>query len=507
MDCRKMLLKLTKDELNIIAKKLHIKNYSKLRKESLVNFIMENFKKKEIKSVLELSWWKKYHNHIYGFITILGVILTLLFHFQADRNKVIINDAPNFKYPPPPFPVNSSPLFLKAKLPTLAKSNSTMVKKIILITNDSFQVIEVKEANLKIDISQKREMALGMIFLNGSNQLIGNMSFITSHGYFNILPLTKIIGDEINLGQLFFKTDLYGEKIALSEKNLIKENDIISLSEEEKEIVFAISKTLRAFIKDLDADNNGIIDFLENKFYQLSFQYHLEAGMVPEYQKNDGAFKAINFDIVRLNGFYTRLSRDRTYMPSRNYEVNFPDTWCNTWPHGFVETNHYTQNNNGLDEGTHYPTDGRYEVIVNDDIGESYVVNFSVLGQCENLKFALIPTPTYYVENGMLRKIKWKWLFLDNLKGPYIEPDVFIYNLSIQISDNTSGSNGRIYNSYGESQKFKWEGTFLTGVEREHILGRNDVPWIDCDRIDFAYNEKFGLNHIVVQFKRRTPGN
>jgi hypothetical protein len=55
----------SKDELNCIAKKLRIKGYRKLTKTELIRSILSNDLKSVARS-LSISWWDRYHNHVYG---------------------------------------------------------------------------------------------------------------------------------------------------------------------------------------------------------------------------------------------------------------------------------------------------------------------------------------------------------------------------------------------------------------------------------------------------------
>jgi transcription termination factor Rho len=66
LEIKQELKSKSRDELNIIAKKLRIKNRNKLKSDELVSSILEKDNKKILK-ILHMTWWGKYHNHIYGF--------------------------------------------------------------------------------------------------------------------------------------------------------------------------------------------------------------------------------------------------------------------------------------------------------------------------------------------------------------------------------------------------------------------------------------------------------
>ena len=98
MDYKKeKLVQLNRDELMVIAKRLKLKRYSKLKKEELCDYILERCKgdEKPLKMILEIQpkktykkWWKK----IYGIIGILGgvasiiALIIVLFPYQKGNN-------------------------------------------------------------------------------------------------------------------------------------------------------------------------------------------------------------------------------------------------------------------------------------------------------------------------------------------------------------------------------------------------------------------------------------
>lgn len=78
-DVKKYLADLKRYDLDIVARKLNVIKYRKLSKIELESFILVNFNEKTIKKALKITWWDKYHNHIYGIISLTGVILSIIF--------------------------------------------------------------------------------------------------------------------------------------------------------------------------------------------------------------------------------------------------------------------------------------------------------------------------------------------------------------------------------------------------------------------------------------------
>lgn len=77
MDYRSKLLELSRNDLNIIAKKLKVKNYGHGTKGELVESILSTKTPKQIKKVVSPSLWDRYHNHVYGVTSIIGLIIAI----------------------------------------------------------------------------------------------------------------------------------------------------------------------------------------------------------------------------------------------------------------------------------------------------------------------------------------------------------------------------------------------------------------------------------------------
>lgn len=78
---RKKLENSTRAELIVISRKLGITGYSALNKEKLVKAIL-SVDLKKLKNTIDLSWWEKHHNHVYGMVTIIALIVTILFNLK-----------------------------------------------------------------------------------------------------------------------------------------------------------------------------------------------------------------------------------------------------------------------------------------------------------------------------------------------------------------------------------------------------------------------------------------
>ena len=66
------------DQLRILAKRLGSSGYSGLRKADLIKHI-EGSDATALQKTLFPTWWHTYHNHVYGSMSVVGLVLTVLF--------------------------------------------------------------------------------------------------------------------------------------------------------------------------------------------------------------------------------------------------------------------------------------------------------------------------------------------------------------------------------------------------------------------------------------------
>lgn len=76
--CRRALEPKSRDELTVIAKQLGLSGFSKGTKSDLIDLLLAA-NSTLLQNVLFPTLWARYHNHIYGAVTILGLILAVVF--------------------------------------------------------------------------------------------------------------------------------------------------------------------------------------------------------------------------------------------------------------------------------------------------------------------------------------------------------------------------------------------------------------------------------------------
>lgn len=75
-----LLERKSKSELCVLSKSLNISGYSKNNKPELIESILK-IDSKKVKMEIAPSIWDKYHNHFYGSITVLALLLSFLFYW------------------------------------------------------------------------------------------------------------------------------------------------------------------------------------------------------------------------------------------------------------------------------------------------------------------------------------------------------------------------------------------------------------------------------------------
>jgi tetratricopeptide (TPR) repeat protein len=70
-----------RDELIVIAKRLKVKNYSRVNKEQLVTLLLEALKKstpKQVRKVLSVSRWDRFYYHLFGWSSVTGCLIGVI---------------------------------------------------------------------------------------------------------------------------------------------------------------------------------------------------------------------------------------------------------------------------------------------------------------------------------------------------------------------------------------------------------------------------------------------
>jgi hypothetical protein len=84
---RNLLESKGRDELRIIAKRLKVAGFSKLSKNGLITAILDA--DPTGKAIKPITWWNRYHNHVYGIASLVGLALAVIFFIlQNSQHKL-----------------------------------------------------------------------------------------------------------------------------------------------------------------------------------------------------------------------------------------------------------------------------------------------------------------------------------------------------------------------------------------------------------------------------------
>jgi hypothetical protein len=71
---RARLLRTSREELLPLAKRFSVSNFRKMTKDALVGELLKDQNRGALERLLFPSWWSLHHNHVYGVLTIVGLV-------------------------------------------------------------------------------------------------------------------------------------------------------------------------------------------------------------------------------------------------------------------------------------------------------------------------------------------------------------------------------------------------------------------------------------------------
>ena len=80
MEIESKLNSMSREELNLIAKRLGIPDYRRLKKPELISTLLNSKDREYLLRIMASSWWSRYHKHVYGCAGLLGLLATILFY-------------------------------------------------------------------------------------------------------------------------------------------------------------------------------------------------------------------------------------------------------------------------------------------------------------------------------------------------------------------------------------------------------------------------------------------
>jgi hypothetical protein len=370
--------------------------------------------------------------------------------------------------------------------PLYALAAEDIAKVIAFNHNGGYVIAELDETgafSLRVD----KGNPTALVFIDADDNYLG---YLTLGNGIDSLPLGKISGGTIDLQ-------------ALSSSGLIVEplhNPIgseLPLSAEEIAAIAQGDDYFAAVIKNMDVNDNGTIDLLENKFYRPFIMYFVNGGVFGDNLTPTPSIPA-DFNSYRFNiSIYEQGVSD------------FPGTVTFEGPGGsglIGQTNDvapHTEPGNALYgapaiASPTIPPAGAYTVTYN-----AAPLVFNIPAQTAAISNIVMAIPTVTLSGGAIQKIDWAYK-LGNGAAAAIDPTTIIEYISIQI--NGSGTQydpdylqgySRLYNSANFAPA-----TLTHTLPVKSSSGASwSIPWNNVSHISMVYNDIFG-NHYVVNWDR-----
>jgi hypothetical protein len=318
-------------------------------------------------------------------------------------------------------------------------------------------------------------VATALVFLDSNNQYIGTFS---SRGL-NLLPLSNLTDGEnttIDLADL----TMVGNSIIPSHDPF--GNEII-ITDAEVERLKEIDGFFESLAKNIDADNDNILDVLNDKQLFIKTRFWLQANY---WGLNESAPKLSDIDTVNL-GYSIELDGAKGFSRPNNIALSGPLED----PYNDISTQFINENGDGGFYAGISRTGGLFKkgtYTVNID-GNNYTLDYSNIDSRQNLLFVL---PTLHTNNqGQLVSISLEYRLPD---GTSIDPVNIVTDVMIQLNDDLGN---QFYNSpWLKNKDASIEGCNCVNGLFSYTL---DVP-IDISRllkITIPYNDLLGNTYFI----------
>lgn len=373
--------------------------------------------------------------------------------------------------------------FIASVFTTAYALDPTMASKVIIFMAGGHHEIS-NVTNGSFAIEAETGSPVGLIFVGASNNFLGYLSL--SNGI-ESLPLTNVADNvtTIDLGTLSTSG-----LVVEPGRNLLGAE--LSLSLEEQTALAHGDDFFASVVRNPDVDGNGIIDFLEGRFYRPFITYFVNGGSFV-----NGVTPSIHTP--------ARIDGHRFCVGINDNEGNLPSVIYFTGPQGSElsnapsepGTNHEA---NSMSYGSPYvnnpsiPLAGTYSISY-----KTKTLIFNIASQSAAPSNIILAVPTLVLnENQTINRINWVYKLGSG--GDALNPQSIIESIELQISGrgipcSNYPQQGRIYNS-----------GMLSANTTGHLLSCQNLQWQDVDGIGMAYNDVYG-NHYVVTWSHSNQSN
>jgi hypothetical protein len=313
--------------------------------------------------------------------------------------------------------------------------------------------------------------AVALVFLDENNKYIGTLS---SRGL-SILPLCSMPeGDSstINLSML----SLIGTSVVPSHDPFGTE---ININEEELNSLNAVDGFYEYMAKNIDADNDGTLDILNDKQIIVCSNFGMIGG---KFGINDQPAVISDTAINTIAG-NTYITGGRGFVKPGNASLSGPEEDpYNNIDLGFIEDLDNNQGFNiGFMVGNSLFKKGTYTLTLDN---KPYTISFSSIDDKSKIVFV---TP-HLTTNGEGKVVSISFDYRHNDAEP-VDPDIFLTEFMVQMVDS---SLTRIYESpWVKSQYEQQDGNSLIGFESTLMMD----PPLDISKlksVDISYIDLLG---------------
>jgi len=362
----------------------------------------------------------------------------------------------------------------KIHSPAYALDPNEVAKVMVFYQDGSYKFSKVTEDG-NFSITVDKSAPAGMIFVGAGDNFLG---YLTLGDGIDTLPLNSIADDvsEIDLGILSSS----GLIVEPSHNPLSNE---IPLTPEEQKALAQCDDLFSSIVKNPDVDGNGIIDFLEGKFFRLQILYYVSAGSF------DGDLGLTVNEPTDISGY--KLAFDLT-------GTNLPQTVDFTGPAGSGLSSSTSAGSNVYTGRTTYfspyvgsiPPAGQYTVDY-----DTNTLTFTLPDQSAAPSNIVLPVPTVTLnDDRSIQKVNWVYR-LGSAATAALDPLTIISKIELQIDG--SGSPCASYPQAGRMYNSGWLSATTTG----HFLTCQTLSWDDITRIYMAYEDLYENHYVVIYSK------
>jgi hypothetical protein len=347
-----------------------------------------------------------------------------------------------------------------AKSTALKSSNSFLLsdaRKVLVFNSNSYSVYNISDSTFSAQAPSGTACALS--FLTENNEFIGCLHA----GGLNVLPLVSLKDGD--------KTVIDLSNLTQEGTNIIPGNNPlgneIGLNAEEIDWYKEIGGFYESLSKNIDVDNDGVIDVLSKKDLRVSSSFMLHAGVWGLNEVNPVIYDTSEIRI----GYSMRFSYGENILPDNAESAVL--TGPNDDPYNDISMLRFATADRGFlaffnraGEGQYFPPfkKGEYTMTVN---SIDYTINYATV--CPKI-YLIFAEPTLHTDNnGDITSISVKYKRFD---GSTVNPDNFIYLIQLQLmSGNQVISLGaRLYSDQNPSDMEKYNFVLTTPLALTNLF-------------------------------------